>query len=100
MRLFFGGQHGGEDKDEAEIGGVVEGGCEESAGFCQGSIVGDSGGEEVEAVAWGRRPKGDETQDSISVDQAQGGVGRMPGLFIESGARQGPRNRNRNAQCL
>jgi hypothetical protein len=46
---------------ETEISGLVEERCEESAGVCEESVVGDSGGEEVEAVAWGGGAQGDET---------------------------------------
>jgi protein-S-isoprenylcysteine O-methyltransferase Ste14 len=53
---------------------VVEGGCEESAGVCKESVVGNSGGKEVAPVAGSGGAEGDETQDSISVESAQGGV--------------------------
>jgi hypothetical protein len=70
------GFHG---EGEAEIGSVVEGRCEESAGVVEESVVGHSGGEEVAPVARRRRAEGDETQDSISIDSAEGGVGEPRG---------------------
>jgi protein-S-isoprenylcysteine O-methyltransferase Ste14 len=53
---------------------VVERGCEESAGVCKESVVGTSGGKEVASVAGSGGAEGDETQDSISVESAEGGV--------------------------
>jgi hypothetical protein len=77
MHPFRGQQHGeGEGEVEAEIGGVVKGRCEESAGVCEESAVGDSGGEKVEAVAGGGGAEGDETQDSISVGEEEISLGR------------------------
>ena len=55
---------------------MVERRCEESAGVCEESVVGDSGGEEAAPVARGGGAEGHETQDSISVESAEGGVGR------------------------
>jgi hypothetical protein len=46
----------------AAIGGVVEGRREESASICEESIVRDSDGEEVEAVARRCRAKGHEIE--------------------------------------
>jgi hypothetical protein len=76
MRLSKWGSINGKGK-AAAIGGVVEGRCEESAGVCEESVVGDSGGEEVEAVAWRSRAEGDETQDSIPVGATEEGVMRI-----------------------
>jgi hypothetical protein len=70
---FFGGAVHGEGEVETEIGGVVERRCEESARVCEESTVGDSGGEEVEAVAGRRGAEGDETQDSVSIGEEEGG---------------------------
>jgi hypothetical protein len=75
---FFGGRRHGEGEGETEISGLVEERCEESAGVCEESVVGDSGGEEVAAVAGGGGAEGDETQDSISVGATEGGIGRSP----------------------
>jgi hypothetical protein len=61
MRLFFGGRFHGESEVKAQGSAVVEGRREESTGVCEESVVGDSGGEEVEAVAGGRGAEGDET---------------------------------------
>jgi hypothetical protein len=71
---FFRRRLHGEVEVEAEVGGVVEGRCEESTGVREESVVGDSGGEEVEAVAGGGGAEGDETQDSVSVGEEEGGV--------------------------
>ncbi len=53
---------------------MVEGRCEESAGVCEESVVGKSGGEEVAPLAGSGRAEGDETGYSVSIDPAQGGV--------------------------
>jgi hypothetical protein len=70
---FFGGRLHGEG--EAEIGSVVEGRCEESAGVREEPVVGHSGGEKIAPVARGGGAEGDEAQDSISIDSAEGRVG-------------------------
>ena len=41
---------------------LVGGRCEEFAGVCEESVVGDSGGEEVEAVTGGGGAEGDEVE--------------------------------------
>jgi len=74
-RLSKWGSIGGKSK-AAAIGGVVEGRCEESAGVCQESAVGDSGGEEVASVAGGGGTEGDETQHSVSVGEEEIGLDR------------------------
>jgi hypothetical protein len=65
MRAFFGGRKHG--KGTATIGGVVEGRCEESAGVCEESAVGDSGGEEVEAHTWCCSPESHEAESQLSI---------------------------------
>jgi hypothetical protein len=59
----------------AAIGGVVKGRCEESAGVCEESPVGDSGGEEAASVAGGGCAEGDGLGHQVSVDSAEGWVG-------------------------
>jgi hypothetical protein len=49
----------------AAIGGVVEGRREESASICEESVVRDSDGEEVEAIARRCRAKGHEIEGEI-----------------------------------
>ena len=75
MCAFCGGQYYGESEVETEISAVVKGRCEESAGICEGSIIRDSGGEEVAPVAGGCCTEGDETRRQVSVDPAEGEVG-------------------------
>jgi hypothetical protein len=77
MRPFFGERLHGEGESETKIGGVVERRCKESTDVCEESVVGDSGGKEVEAVAGRRRAEGDETQDSVSIGEEEGGVGKV-----------------------
>jgi hypothetical protein len=73
MRLSKWGSIDGKGK-AAAIGGVVEGRCEESAGVCEESVVGDSGGEEVEAVAGGGCAESDDVGNSVSVDSTEGAL--------------------------
>ena len=69
----------GESKVEIEAAdrGMVEGRCADAQRAGEGEIVGDGGGEEIEAVAGRRGAEGDEAQSQIPVGEAEEGIVRV-----------------------
>jgi hypothetical protein len=86
MRVFLrSGIHG--KAKEARSLGVVERGCEEFAGLRERKAVGDADGQAAAALAGCGCTKGDETRNSVSIDQKKGALAsaRSAAVGVELG---------------